>query len=145
MFFGTIPLIVFWDQSIWYIHLCWKSLKADLINIQINIFTDSRQCQIRVQFESRAKTKFLASLNQMRPINLIYSSLLKIVKIRYNTYLNYYQIRVQFESREMHFFYVLEKWFSMAKYLPIIVLWFSERGFYKKITWSPVLGVLPMH
>ena len=51
------------------------------------------------------------------------------------------QIRLQFESRGMQFFKVLEKWFSMAKYLPIIVLWYSERGFYKIITWSPVLGV----
>ena len=41
----------------------------------------------------------------------------------------------------MQFLKVLEKWFSMAKYLPIIVLWYSERGFYKIITWSPVLGV----
>ena len=41
----------------------------------------------------------------------------------------------------MQFFKVLEKWFSMAKYLPIIVLWYSERGFYKITIWSPVLGV----
>ena len=32
------------------------------------------------------------------------------------------QIRVRFESREMQFFKVLGKWFSMTKYLPIIVL-----------------------
>ena len=54
------------------------------------------------------------------------------------------QIRVRFESRGMQFFKVLKKWFWMTKYVPIIVLWCSERGFYKKVTWSPVLGVLPM-
>ena len=54
------------------------------------------------------------------------------------------QIRVQFESVGMQFFKVLKKWFWMTKYVPIIVLWCSERGFYKKVTWSPVLGVLPM-
>ena len=42
------------------------------------------------------------------------------------------QIRVRFESGGMQFFKVLGKWFSMTKYLPIIVLWCSERGFYKK-------------
>ena len=42
------------------------------------------------------------------------------------------QIRVRFESRGMQFFKVLGKWLSMTKYLPIIVLWCSERGFYKK-------------
>ena len=54
------------------------------------------------------------------------------------------QIRVRFESRGMQFFNVLGKWLSMTKYFPIIVLWCSERGFYKKVTWSPVLGILPM-
>ena len=42
------------------------------------------------------------------------------------------QIRVQFESVGMQFFKVLKKWFWMTKYVPIIVLWCSERGFYKK-------------
>ena len=42
------------------------------------------------------------------------------------------QIRVRFEYRGMQFFKVLGKWLSMTKYLPIIVLWCSERGFYKK-------------
>ena len=54
------------------------------------------------------------------------------------------QIRVQFESVGLQFFKVLKKWFRMTKYIPIIVLWCSERGFYKKVTWSPVSGVLPM-
>ena len=48
------------------------------------------------------------------------------------------QIMVRFESRGMQFFKVLKKWFWMTKYDPIIVLWCSERGFYKKVTWSPV-------
>ena len=43
-----------------------------------------------------------------------------------------YQIRVHFESRGMQFFKVLKKGFWMTKYVPIIVLWCSERGFYKK-------------
>ena len=59
-------------------------------------------------------------------------------------YTRQYQIRVRFESRGVQFFKVLEKWFSMTKYVPIIILWCSEKGFYKKVTWSPVLGVLPM-
>ena len=41
------------------------------------------------------------------------------------------QIRVQFESVGMQFFKVLKKWFWMTKYVPIIVLWCSEGGFYK--------------
>ena len=52
------------------------------------------------------------------------------------------QIRVQFESRVIHaIFKVLENWFSMTKYLPIVVLWCSEGGFNKIITWSPAFGV----
>ena len=54
------------------------------------------------------------------------------------------QIRVRFESRGMQFFKILKKWFWVTRYVPIIVLWCSERGFYKKVTWSPVSGVLPM-
>ena len=42
------------------------------------------------------------------------------------------QIRVQFESIGMQFFKVLKKWFWMTKYVPIILLWCSEKGFYKK-------------
>ena len=51
------------------------------------------------------------------------------------------QIRVRFESRGRLFFKALVKRFWMAKYAPIIIIWCIERGFYKRITWSPVLGV----
>ena len=51
------------------------------------------------------------------------------------------QIRVRFESRGRLFFKALVKRLWMAKYAPIIIIWCIERGFYKRITWSPVLGV----
>ena len=56
-------------------------------------------------------------------------------------YMRQCQIRVRFESRGRLFFKALVKRFWMAKYAPIIIIWCIERGFYKRITWSPVLGV----
>ena len=51
------------------------------------------------------------------------------------------QIRVRFESRGSQIFKALGKCFLMTKYAAIIMIWCIERGFYKRTTWSPVLGV----
>ena len=59
----------------------------------------------------------------------------------YTSYRRQCQIKVRFESRGRLFFKALEKRFWMAKYAPIIIIWCIERGFYKRITWSPVFGV----
>ena len=50
-------------------------------------------------------------------------------------------IRIRFESRGRLFFKALVKHFWMTKYAPIIIIWCIERGFYKRIAWSPVSGV----
>jgi len=71
------------------------------------------------------------------------SILWSVVPLAMFTYLHrrQCQIRVRFESRGRLFFKALVKRFWMAKYAPIIIIWCIERGFYKRITWSPVLGV----
>ena len=68
-------------------------------------------------------------------LQLLYSTIAQIPDIHYYSSYEAVSEKGSFVSRRMQFFKVLEKWFSITKYVPIIALWCIERGFHKKITW----------